>query len=99
MVNVQVDLDGRIHPRTAPRRDAWPSRLSWLLGDLIVGRARLHGVRRHARRGANRSGPPCPWQIRMGMWFPARSWICLAIADRSFRAVLASVNRQPAVAF
>jgi hypothetical protein len=27
------------------------------------------------------------------------SWICLAIVDRSFRAVLTSVNRQPAVAF
>jgi hypothetical protein len=38
---VQVNLNGRIHPRTAPRRDAWPSRLSCLLGDLIAGRARL----------------------------------------------------------
>jgi hypothetical protein len=40
VAEAQVDLDGRIHPRTAPRRDAWPLRLSCLLGDVIAGRAR-----------------------------------------------------------
>jgi hypothetical protein len=31
IVEVQVDLGGRIHPKTAPHADAWPSPLSCVL--------------------------------------------------------------------